>query len=269
MRKKKITTKMSAATTPIQISISDAELLELRRCYRCNCATYPICTWLGEPCEYCYCACNFCHLDPDPASPGLFKPATSSTPKNPPRFMRSMTIREVSTDGNGDCLYECISKALNRYVNTSIATDPISVSALRNFVSRKQTNENFEAYKHTARASSNYDCLSRVHTLRGFKNIMQQCGSDVGPDSCLWGDENTLDVVSSAFCLNFVVFDEKGRLVQFIESPESPAHTILLRHYRHNDGEEHFTLLEFNEQTVLQKHEWTWLKKKLGVRLGQ
>lgn len=255
-------------TNANEINISDAEWLELSRCYRCNCATYPVCTWLGEPCNECFSALEFQHLAP--AEPGCFSTPPHSAASPPPRGLTHTRIEEVGTSGNGDCLYDCVAKALNHYIPLQrVATQHISIGDLRQFVSRRQTPATFDAYKVAAvgDADGSYECLSKVKTLRGFKNCIQHCGSDVGAQKCLWGDENTLNIISSAFRLRFAVFDERGALLQSVngEGAAAPKHTVLLRLNRSVDGEEHFSLLTFNRQTVLQSGEWAWLKKTLKL----
>jgi hypothetical protein len=254
------------------VKINEQDLLELCRCYKCDCATYPVCTWLGEPCSLCFNVNTFTHYDSDSAKPSLFKNNADHQREQQreqqltildKRPLVKTRIQEIKTDGNGDCLYECIALALNRYLSDGVAREKITVADLRFFVSQRQTNATYEAYKNLA-ATGDYECLSKVRNIRGFKNVIQQCGGNVGPENCLWGDENTIGVFADAYRMRFVVFDERGALLQMIGEPEY-VHTILLRLNRIRVGEEHFTLLQFNDQTVLKQHEWLWLKKSLRI----
>lgn len=248
------------------MQIADEELLELSRCYKCNCNSYPICTWYGEPCGECFDVGSFHHQSPDNRL-GIFikrgqlgraPPTALHTQADRP--LTNTKVAEVKTDASGDCLYDCIAKAFNRYLNAHVSTSPITISDLRHFASRKQNQAMFDAY----RSVGHYECLAKVHTLRGFRNVMQQSGSDVGVENCLWGDENTLQIFSDAFHLRIVVFNERGKMIQFI-GQEDYSHTLLLRLNRRKAGNEHYTLLEFNDQTILTQNEWFWLKKHLHL----
>jgi len=254
------------------VKINDQDLLELCRCYKCDCATYPVCTWLGEPCSLCFNVNTFAHFDADASKPSLFKNGANHQREQQreqqltlmdKRPLVKTSIQEIKTDGNGDCLYECIALALNHYLSPHVAREKITVGDLRFFVSQRQTDATYEAYKNLA-VTGDYECLAKVRNIRGFKNVVQQCGSEVGPEHCLWGDENTLGIFSDAYRLRFVVFNERGALLQMVGVPEY-AHTILLRLNRVRVGEEHFTLLQFNGHTILKQHEWLWLKKSLSI----
>ncbi len=243
-----------------QIQLSEVELLELRRCYHCDCASYPLCTWIGEPCKECFCTETFTHYDPDERHPGQFKTQNAHRPVK--RALLHTRVSEIKTSEDGDCLYDCLALAFNRYLLQGVATQPITVSDLRIFASRCQTEATFAAYKVLAESTNDYECISKTRTLRGFKNIVQQCGSDVGSERCLWGDENTLTFFSESYRIRFVVFNERGQLIQIIGSLDY-GHTILLRLNRKDVQSEHFTLLQFNNETILQQHEWFWLKRKV------
>ena len=242
-----------------RIDISDYELSEIKKCHYCDCATYPICTWIGEPCKECFCANTFAHYEADNRHPGMFSSQTILSPK---RLINNPRVIEIKTNPDGDCLYDCFARALNQYLEQS--HKKITVSDLRMFVSRRQTQDTYTAYKTLAASSSDYGCISKTHSLRSFKNIVQLCGSNVGSDQCLWGDENTLNFLSESYCIRIVVFNEKGKLIQIIGSPDL-QHTLLLRLNRKEASSEHFTLLQFNNQSILQQHEWFWLKKHLHI----
>jgi hypothetical protein len=236
------------------------EIKELTKCFYCDCATDKtgVCTWHGEPCKECFDVTTYQHYQVDPNHPGLF---TQSTARNELRRIEHPRISEIPTDPNGDCLYDCVSKALGG----------VPISDLRAFVSRSQTQDTFEAYRTISRNSPGYDVLQKVRTLRGLKNTIQRCGSTVGSNECLWGDENAIQILSNGYLLRFAVFDTTGKMIQNVE-PEplgtpskTPSRTVLLRLNRSTAGSEHFTLLTFNRQTLLQAHEWLWLSQQLRL----
>lgn len=244
--------------------VQKREIDELCKCYKCDCETADcgICTWFGEPCAECFDLTTYSHLQPNPRHPSRFL-KNSHHPEKLRRSVSHAEIEEISTDGNGDCLYECIATALS-----TTGLHRISISDIRAFVARKQNDETFSIYKSLAgRTRSNtdfeeYQCLKKVRTLRGFKNVIQRCGANVGPDECMWGDENTLQVLADGYRLRFAIFDHTGNLIQIIEPNQenrSAVCSVLLRLYRHTVGNEHFNLLRFNNQTLLSQHEWEWL----------
>jgi hypothetical protein len=254
----------------VQINITSAEMSELCRCYRCDCTTYPICTWFGEGCSDCMDMTHLQHYSPNVNKPGEHLQSTTAdtTPPQPPPELRPLVrtyIEEIKTQPNGDCLYEAIVHALNYYVRS--AKDAlITIEDLRSAAARKQTPDTFAAYQALAANQPEYRCISRSRTLRGFKNVIQRCGDVVGPEHCLWGDENTLEIFSRLFLFRFAVFNDKGKLVQQIEALRGVNHTVLLRLNRARPGEEHFSLLRFNGETILQAHEWNWLKNRLNIK---
>ena len=245
---------------PLQICISDAEMAELCRCYRCNCKTYPICTWLGEPCNDCFDVELLQHYHPTLDRPGEHQRVLETN--NEQRPLVRTFIEQIKTQPNGDCLYEAIAHALNHYVRSGVS---ITIEDLRAAASRFQSNDTFTAYQVLAADQPEYRCISQARTLRGFKNIMQRCGEEVGPEHCLWGDENTLNIFSQLFKVRFAVFNDKGQLVQRVQAQRNIKHTILLRLNSSRPGEEHFSLLRFNGETILQAHEWNWLQNRLKL----
>jgi hypothetical protein len=250
-----------------RVVIHDAQKLELQRCFKCDCRTYPICTWFGEPCKECFQPASFRHKRSCGDRPGLFENGPSaSDARTEDRPLIHTRVTEIRTSANGDCFYDCIAKALNRYLNKSVATAEIGTAELRYFASRQQTQATFEAYRTASLANEDeYKCVARARNLRAFRNAMQQTGDEVGVENCLWGDENALQIVSDAFHLRILVFDQRGQMIQVI-GQEGFKHTLLLRLNRNKTGQEHFTLLAFNEQTVLVPNEWTWLKKHLKMK---
>lgn len=242
--------------------VREEEIQELTRCYYCDCQTINtgVCTWQGEPCKRCFDMVTYRHLQPNDAEPGLH--ITGSSPPSRKRQITKIQIEEIPTDGNGDCLYACIVRALGNGRNQ------LSVEELRAFVARMQTDDMFHAYKtlaaRTSDQSSDYPALERVRSLRGFQNVIRRCGKNVGADQCLWGDENTLNIVSNAYHLRFIIFDDQGKIMQVINANSPTVHTILLRLSSALKNSEHYTLLKFNDQTLLQPHEFTCLIERIN-----
>lgn len=236
---------------------SNEELKELYKCYLCDCETSSsgICSWQGEPCKECFDKEGFRHRQYDKNNPGKY--IRNVEQQQQQRQITHPKMNEIQTRGNGDCLYESISKAL--VLNFGYHHEAISVDMLRNYVSRLQTSDNFEAYK------SAY-CMKGVRTVRSFKNLVQQSGEQIGPDKCLWGDENVLGIISNGYRIRFVVFDHLGKMIQTIEPEDSRSNrTILLRLDRQVQNCEHFNLLTFNKQTLLQETEWMTLRRILQL----
>jgi hypothetical protein len=190
---------------------------------------------------------------------------TASTPITVPTRLADSDnrIEEIATDGNGDCLYECISRALS-----GGKTPGVTIAALRAFVARSQTDDTYTAYRVVSRQDdgAGYDCIKKVRSLRGLKNTIQLCGAQVGADKCLWGDENAIHIIANGYRLRFAIFDNSGRIVQIVEPEETPPKTpktVLLRLHRQISHCEHFNLLTFNNHTLLDQHEWDWLYRRL------
>lgn len=245
--------------------VRHSEIAEINKCFQCDCETIAagICTWQGEPCLECFDVATYCHLQSNPNRPGLFERNSANhqnySPENRPQ---KGSIKEIMTDGNGDCLYECIARALS-----TTGTSRITISELRAFVSRNQTEDTFNAYKIVAKhdEQGSYNCLKKVRTLRGLKNVIQRCGAHVGAENCLWGDENALHILSNGYRLRFAIFDNTGKIVQLVEPTQHNAsRTVLLRLHRQIKNCEHFNLLTFNDHTLLHNYEWNVLKQLLA-----
>ncbi len=248
-----------------QIQIDPDELIELQRCHNCDCETYPICTNNGEPCDECFNLIHYVHNDVSNIL-GLFKKQQQQQVQE--RSLKNCCIKEIPTNGDGDCLYESFSMGLNKYLTQSpVATKLIEISDLRFLVSKKQTETTFQTYKQL-QDQQEYASLNNIRTLRGFKNLIQISGAEVGSDKCLWGDENSIEILSNTFKLKIAIFDEKGKLIQIINQHQTNFnHIMLLRLNRTYENHEHFTLLEFNDETILKQNEWIYLKKRLGIRM--
>ena len=182
---------------------SNDNLKELYKCHVCDCETKRcgICTWQGQICAECFDVTTYCHRRHDVGRQGTFVKDEQPNEVD----VREITyprISEITTEGNGDCLYDSLAKGL--VSDHTIHSPVLTVELLRLFVSRMQTQNNFAAYK------AAYE-LKEIHTLRSFKNTLQRCGEKVGPDKCLWGDENTIGIVANDYRLRFVIFDQAGK----------------------------------------------------------
>lgn len=239
--------------------ISTSELEEICTCYQCDCETKScgICTWEGEPCLECFNIRTYEHLEPDSERPSLFKRPTQDVGSAPDFPRLTNTITEYTSLGNGDCLYDCVSKALS-----TNGTRLISIASLRSLVARYQTSETFAAYRAVANQSG-YDCIKKARTLRALKNVIQVSGGDVGPEKCLWGDENTLNIVSKTYNVRFAIFNGEGALVQVIETERSHVYTILLKLYQ-TEEVEHYNLLLFGMKSLLHARDWELLQHLLS-----
>lgn len=271
------------STQPIKIEELNDLKRELYKCYKCNCDTFPICICIGntsELCNECFDIENFNHKLPCKSSPGKFQisstltneskiastpdsgkssrtststPLGSSTVKNP-------SINVINMPRDGDCLYKAFSTAFN---------NGVSVENLRFLVSKKQSIESFKSYKTLADwKMSEYSAIKGAKTLREFKNVIQYPGYKVGPEHCVWGDENTMRIISNAFRLGILIFNEKNVLVQTIvpEFNNQTKRYILLRLNTMYPGNEHYDLLIFNRHPLINYFELSNLKEILNRR---
>jgi hypothetical protein len=193
----------------------------------------------------------------------------------------------VRSPPDGDCMYMCISNALDQRV---------SVKDLRRLVSRKQTKEMYNTYMDLydmtnmelssvdtcddargdtiddiAQTLPEFCTLEHIKSFDQFRHFIQLCGSEVGADKCMWGDENALKICSDEFGFTFAIFNEKGSIIQKIK-PTTPAispagqnmheRIVLLRLNGGSKGQEHYDLLKFNGDCILTIDKWEYLIKK-------
>ena len=243
---------------------------ELYKCFRCDCVTYPHCSVLGELCSECFDRKHFKHLKPRSNFPGTFKPSKCDTNcEKTERYADSTTrFYVVRSPPNGDCLYCSISNALNSSNN---GNTKITVEDLRILVSRKQTKETYDAYMALVKESPdslNYKNMENVKSFAQFRHFIQRTGEKYGPNGCLWGDENAIQIIANIYGITFVIFNEKGNVLQKVYPSDSESlckpRYILLRLYSKSEGEEHFDLLTFNQKSILTEAAWQYLLQKLA-----
>lgn len=249
------------STSPIKINELQDLKRELYKCYKCNCNTFPMCVEIGcssELCDECFDLENYTHKLPCKSNPGRFqfsdKPPHSIKPPSKP------TISVINMPSDGDCLYRAFSTSFN---------NGITVDDLRYLVSRKQSVESFQAYKTLADwKMSEYSAIKGAKTLREFKNVIQYPGSKVGPQHCVWGDENAMRIISNAYRLGILIFNEKGSLIQTIkpEFNRTSKRYVLLRLNSRFQNNEHYDLLVFGGHALITYNELSKLKEILNSR---
>lgn len=262
------------------------EFTELLKCYQCDCTTAPFCTIAGELCHECFDYTHFVHKKPREKFPGTFSPytecphsdGTASTTTEGARFY------VVRSPSDGDCLYHCVCNALtasnastgSKITTTSkITTCKFTVEMLRRLVSRRQTEHTYNMYMTLADTTDEYANLRDIQSFSQFRQFIRRCGSTVGAEECLWGDENALQIFSNEYGITFVVFNEKGNVIQkvlpdllnesTVRLSTAEIHCpryVLLRLNDGKKGQEHFDLLQFNGASILNQKLWEYLQKK-------
>jgi hypothetical protein len=254
------------------------EFTELFKCYQCDCLTAPYCSIGGELCVECFDYSHFQHKKARSKFPGTFldiKCDEKCTATTAATTMTKAAFFVVRSPPDGDCLYTCVSNALDQ---------KISVKYLRRLVSRMQTIEMYNAYMALADDPNfpDYHNMRQIQSFDQFRHFIQLCGSDVGAAECIWGDENALEIISNEYGITFVIFNEKGSIVQKVEPnnetvlPASSAQPvaallvcnqrfILLRLHSGSKGHAHYDLLKFNDKTILTYEMWKYLLSKTST----
>lgn len=254
------------------------EFTELLKCYKCDCIGKPYCNIKGELCDECFDYKHFCHRKPRSKFPGTFlkvKCSFDRCKKTAVYKNNKKTFYVVRGPGDGDCLYTAISNAMG---------GTISVKDLRRLISRKQTNDMYKAYVELSKTTNEFQVVQQVNSFAQYRHLIQLCGSEVGPDQCIWGDENALSIISNEFGFTFVIFNEKGNVIQTI----TPSHNgdtcdntndvtnnkqcnkhakctvcvkrfVLLRLCGTDNNEGHYDLLKFNGHSILSSAMWNYL----------
>jgi hypothetical protein len=286
------------------------EFTELLKCYQCDCVSAPYCTIGGELCLECFDYQHFQHKKPRAKFPGTFlkycqgeaecdicMPNKTYSPKN-----GKLNFYVMRSPPDGDCMYTCISNALDQKV---------SVKELRRLVSLRQTKEMYDAYMdlydmtHPVMNDTNdeyneynennenendrhshshintttgttelpeFTTLEHIKSFDQFRHLIQLCGSEVGTGDCMWGDENALQICSNEFGITFVIFNEKGSIIQKVTpilDKIVPTNTIfchrfvLLRLNGGTIGQEHYDLLKLNGDTIITLEKWEYLTKTI------
>lgn len=246
-------------TAPIKINDLKELKRELYKCYKCNCDSFPMCIDIGgsgELCTECFDVDKYAHKLVCTSKPGKFK---TNDEKAKVVHVKKPSINIVNMPSDGDCLYNAFKTAFN---------NGITVEDLRYLVSRKQSPESFRAYKTLADwKMAEFNAIRGSKTLREFKNVIQHPGSKVGASHCVWGDENAMRIISNAFYIGVLIFNEKGALIQTIK-PEfkNAKRFILLQLNTRIPDNEHYDLLIFNEHTLITYNELSELKSILNSR---
>ena len=242
------------------------ELPEILKCHQCDCLTAPYCTIGGELCRECFDYSHFQHRDPRVKFPGTFLNFCTETRKCKQCSSSRAHVKEKGVKfyversaGDGDCMYTCISNAMDNI---------ISVKDLRRVVSRRQTRAMYDAYMDLlADNCPEYQNLEHINSFDQFRHYIQQCGSEIGSEACMWGDENALYLLANEYGFTFVVFNEKGSIIQKIQPINSDTEIvypryILIRLNGGSKGHEHYDLLKFNDYTILTQDLWNYLIEK-------
>jgi hypothetical protein len=243
---------------------------DLKRCFQCNCETYPYCNINGMVCGECFDVEHMEHRDYNEAVPGTFykvkhrQSRCNSTKRARDDYTQdhNKLFYVVKTTANGDCLYESVSKAFG---------GKVTVKALRNLVSSKQSEDTFQIYKSLAQQADvgddEFSIMNNITSLHEFRELIKKCGKDCGTNNCLWGDENAIFHISNEYRTSFTIFDKKGRFLQIIEPNEAPCrkHYIALQ-LDQKEGLEHFSLLKFDNHPILTHEMWNYVMERLAAQ---
>lgn len=238
---------------------------EMYACKDCDCETYPWCVnkYIGGICRECFDLESYTHKKALRSKPGLYGVDKKEISKLlTPIKIEYPYIKLIPTPLDGDCLYQSISKAFE---------GKITVEDLRYLVAQCQNNTTFQTYKELSGFMSEYRPIRGANSLRDFKILIKKTGEDVGCNNCVWGDENSLAIISTMFRLGFMIFNEKGSLIQEIYpertstfSTRDPSRYLLLLLNGSKSGQEHYNLLEFNHHTLLRPEEVSQISNLLS-----
>ncbi len=229
---------------------------EMYGCKDCDCEKYPWCTYLGGLCRECVDLHHYVHKKPLRSKAGCFSTDPNSIKDTP--SIDYPYIKIIKTSLDGDCLFSAISEAFN---------GKLTIKDLRHLVARYQTRETFETYTELAGFMPEYRPIRAAHSLRDFRVLIKKTGDDVGIENCVWGDENSIQIISTCLRLGIMIFNEKGKFVQSI-TPErtstfndtKSSRYVLLLLNSSKAGNEHYNLLEFNKHTLLTEYEYSKMK---------
>lgn len=245
------------------LALADEELREIYACRTCDCRTYPVCHVDGAPCDECFCVRHFHHRTPD--TPALFRACELKEAFDDAAPLTASYVRVVRTAPNGDCLYECFSRALAGPFGGSgvrCVARP-SIAALRRMVASRQTDATFGAYTALRDQPEYRAALRHVRTLRQLRDAIQRPGTEcTAPTECVWGDENALNAFANAWRVRVCVYNEKGRRVENLVPPLGYTYTLVLRL---DQGSAHYDLCTFNEHTLLCPNEVQWIEARIGA----
>lgn len=225
---------------------------EMYACKDCDCETYPWCTTLHGVCGECFDINEYKHKQALRQEPGKYAIDRNNI-KNKEPTITYPYIQKVSIPPDGDCLYKSISIAYDK---------KIDVKKLRCFVANKQTPHIYNTYKEISKSMKGYTPIEKINNLRELKMLIKKMGKDIGIRDCMWGDENSLQILVNIFNIQIVIFNEQGRLIQTItpcDNNNTPRY-IMLSLNNQAPGNEHYSLLKFNNHALLTQNEWSYLK---------
>ena len=236
--------------------MSDNNTLELWKCAMCDCERYPYCNVLGKICENCFDINHFEHKIPMKEICGKFikKKCSNHCMKTPIYKAKSPKFTIILSKGNGDCLYECVENSFDHC---------ITIDDLRTFVAYQQNEDTYSAY----REINEHEIIKDAKNFHDFRHIMQRTGAEFGASGCMWGDENTLYYLSNEYLITFVIFNQKGNLLQKI-TPQTQVckNRYITLHLNNQDvGREHYDLLVFDGNKILDEAMWQTLLKTVNI----
>lgn len=152
------------------------ELVDLlNMCNDCGCVRYPFCNVNGKACSIC-------------KHQYLFEQAEE--------IKETVNFKTLNIKANGDCLFECISRAFNQC---------FSIEELRDSVAREQTEETLSTYK--ALEDLYFPYMKYIHNLSDFKSYIRKRGMYFGWNKCYMGDENALRIIANNLGIRIAVYN--------------------------------------------------------------
>lgn len=98
----------------------------------------------------------------------------------------------VTIKADGDCLYDCVARALG---------EGVTITYLRDFVADGVSQEMFERYKAVS-CMPGYEWVIRMNDLEELKAAIRE-------PRTVWADENALEVIGASLC-RLLVLDDEG-----------------------------------------------------------
>lgn len=247
-----------------KIADKKALMKEMYSCKECECASFPWCSKFGSLCKECVDLSSYIHKRPLRNNPGRYAIDPESSHSIPNDNIDYPYIQVLKTSPNGDCLYKSISIAFDGL---------ITVEDLRHLVARYQTQTTFDMYKELSKFMPEFRPIKGTSCLRDFRILIKKTGGDIGIGNCVWGDENSLQIISTSLRLGIMIFNEKGKFMQSL-NPEPiymhentiPRRYILLLLNNSKAGNEHYNLLKFNNNTLLTDYEIQKMNKMLSLK---
>lgn len=184
---------------------------ELRKCYMCNCETYPYCSIIGKICKNCM--KDLQHKKQNNENNGYFDDI-KLIKKNIRKSNKKRIIKRTNPDG--DCLYQSM---------TIIFNNKITVNDIRKMVADKQTKDHYDHYK-SLEMTKDFEFMRNIDTFIQFKQYIKKEGRIYGSDKCFWGDENILNILSEEYRLNINIFDKNCKLLNNIGNYDKSVYLL-------------------------------------------